>query len=417
MTSETAVRTRHASDARRSGWRPVDCVVGRALDGIVNASLRRHGDLPIPKDAPVVHAVGPDPDRLLLIGSGAVRGLGLTSNELGLGGQLARRLSPLTGRGVDLELASTTTLMLHQAPELLDGYDTSRFDAMILMIGFRDAASLTGVSPWRRNMQRLLELASQVPQVFVVGIPDYTAFLEIPSFLKGPIRRHAARLNAETRRLAAGMPCVEFVPLHPAHPDHEVRPATIELYELFADAMAPQIAHGLEPLLHALRPADPISEEERQHALDELGVVGSEADPRVDQLARMARDLLGASGAAVTFLDHDRQWIKSAVSLNTDDMARVDAFCNTTIAKSQLFVVQDAANDPRFAGHPWVVGDEHVRFYAGYPLEAPEGVRVGALCIVDTKPRRFSGAEASLLRDLALQVQAVLWSASKSRRG
>jgi len=56
-----------------------------------------------------------------------------------------------------------------------------------------------------------------------------------------------------------------------------------------------------------------------------------------------------------------------------------------------------------------------VRFYAGYPLEAPEGVRVGALCVVDTKPRRFSPAEASLLRDLALRVQAVLWTEARSR--
>ena len=416
VQERSAVRTRHVPDARRSGWRPVDFVVGRALEGLVNASLRRHGDLPIPQDTPVVHAVGPDPDRLLLIGSGVVRGLGLTSNDLGLGGQLARRLSPLTGRGVDLELASTTTLLLHQVPGLLEGYDTSRFDAIILLVGLRDAISLTSVRDWRRDMQRLLEIASLVPQVFVVGIPDFASYLEVPTSLKRPMRRHAARLNAETHRIAAGMPGVEFVPFDPKHPGHFVRPGSVEVYELFADVMAPSIARGLEPLLHALRPAEPVSEEVRQRALDELGVVGTEADPRVDQLARMARDLLGASGAAVTFLDHDRQWIKSAVSLSSDDMERVDAFCNTTIAKSQLFVVQDATKDPRFAGHPWVVGDERVRFYAGYPLEAPEGVRVGALCVVDTKPRRFSGAEASLLRDLALQVQAVLWSASRSRR-
>jgi len=42
-------------------------------------------------------------------------------------------------------------------------------------------------------------------------------------------------------------------------------------------------------------------------------------------------------------------------------------------------------------------------------------VRVGALCVVDTKPRRFSTAEASLLRDLALQVQGALWAAARSR--
>lgn len=143
--------------------RPADYLRGRAFEAMVNSSLSRFGDLPIPYDAPVVHAVGPDADRLLLIGTGTVRGLGLTSNELGLGGQLARRLPPLTGRGVDLELASTTTLMIRQASGLLDGYDTSRFDAIIMLMGLRDAVSLTGVKDWRRDMQHLLEVASRVP--------------------------------------------------------------------------------------------------------------------------------------------------------------------------------------------------------------------------------------------------------------
>lgn len=395
---------------------PATFVMGRALEAMFNQALSRYGDLPVPHDIPVVHTVGPDADRLLLIGTGTVRGLGVTSNELGLGGQLARRLSPLTGRGVDLELAGATTLMVHQAADLIDAYDTSRFDAIILVMGIRDAVNLTNPADWRRDMQRLLEAASRVPQVFLVAIPDFTTYTDLRPFAKRIIRRHSARLNDESLRLAAGAPGVEFVPVNPADPGHFVRPGSIEVYEIFADALAPAIARGLDPVLHGLRPADMLNERARQEALDALGVRGIGDDPQLDRITRMARDLLGTSGASVTFLDHDRQWIKSAVSVSTDDMPRVDAFCNTTIEKSRLFVVEDASKDARFSSHPWVVGDDQVRFYAGYPLEAPGGVRIGALCVVDTKPRRFSKAEASLLRDLALQVQAVLWSGARSRR-
>jgi GAF domain-containing protein len=223
-------------------------------------------------------------------------------------------------------------------------------------------------------------------------------------------------LNEESRRLVADMPGVEYVPVNAADPGHFVRPGSIEVYEIFADAIAPTIARGLDPGLRALRPLDALTEQERQDALDALGVIGSTPDAGIDRIARMARDLLGASGAAVTFLDHDRQWIKSAASVSTDDIARLDSFCNTTISRAGLFVVEDATKDARFAQHPWVVGDEQVRFYAGYPIEAPEGVRVGALCVVDAKPRRFSRSEASLLRDLALQVQELLWASAPSRR-
>lgn len=394
---------------------PIAFLRARVLEGLFNSALSRFGDLPIPHDTPVVHAVGPDADRLFLIGSGTVRGLGVTANDLGLGGQLARRLSPLTGRGVDLELAGATTLTVHQAAELIGGYDTSRFDATIVVMGIRDAVRQTNPADWRRDMRRLLAGLSRMPKVFVVAIPDFTRYTDLRPYVKRIIVRHSNRLNEESRRIVADLPGVEFVPVHAADPGHFVRPGSIEVYEIFADALAPTIARGLDPAVHALRPADAQTEQARQDALDALGVIGTRDDPRVDRLTRMARDLLGASGASVTFLDHDRQWVKSAVSVSTDDMPRVDAFCNTTIGRPQVFVVEDATKDPRFDSHPWVVGDEHVRFYAGYPLEAPEGVRVGALCVVDTKPRRFSRAEASLLRDLALQVQAVLWAGARTR--
>jgi len=153
-----------------------------------------------------------------------------------------------------------------------------------------------------------------------------------------------------------------------------------------------------------------VDEPARQAALDALHVVDSATDARIDRIARTARDLLGASGASVTFLDHERQWIKSAVSMSRSDTARAISFCNTTISRPELFVVEDAAQDHAFAAHPWVVGEEQVRFYAGYPVEAPNGERVGALCVVDTKPRHFSGAEAALLRELALRVQTLLWA-------
>ncbi|HEU0205791.1 MAG TPA: GAF domain-containing protein [Pseudolysinimonas sp.] len=393
-------------------------VVGRALEALFTRALARYGELPIPHDTPLVHTVGPDADRLLLMGTGTVRGLGVTSYELGLGGQLARRLSPLTGRGVDLELASETTLMIHQAAALVDSYDTSRFDAIILVMGIRDTVSMTSPADWRRDMRHLLQAVSRVPQVFLVAIPDFTTYTDLPPFAKRVIRRQAARLNDESRHLAEVIPGVQYVPVNPGDPGHFVQPGSIEVYEIFADAIAPAIAQALDPLLHGLRPADLLpqqSQQARQEALDALGVIGTGEDPDVDRITRMARDLLGASGASVTFLDHDRQWVKSAVSVSTDDMPRVDAFCNTTVEKSRLFVVEDASKDARFASHPWVVGDEQVKFYAGYPLEAPGGVRIGALCVVDTKPRCFSDAEAALLRDLALRVQALLWSAAKAR--
>ena len=391
-------------------------VVRRALEAMVDSSVDRHGHLPTPTDAPIVHTVGPDPDRILMIGGGIVAGIGVASHELGLGGQLARRLTMLTGRGVDLELASAYTLSFGQATELVAAFDLERFDAVILMMGAREAVGWATVAHWGRGLRMLLKALSTVPQVFVVGVPDFTAHVALPPVIARVTVRRIARYNAEARTISEQIPRVDFVPFVPA-PVTAFSPfGSVTIYERWADAIAPTIALRLDPRLHCLRPAEKVDEAARQSALDALGVLDSGTDERLDRIARMARDLLGASGASVTFLDHDRQWIKSAVSMSQNDMARADSFCNMTISRPQLFVVEDAASNEAFSGHPWVVGQDQVRFYAGYPLEAPEGARVGALCVVDTKPRQFSRTEAALLRQLALRVQSVLWSDSGGAR-
>ena len=392
-------------------------VVRHALEAMVDASVESHGQLPMPSDDPVVHTVGPDPDRILMMGGGTVAGMGVASHELGLGGQLARRLTMLTGRGVDLELASSYTLTFGQARAMVATYDLERYDTVVLMMGAREAVGWAPVSEWAHGLRLLLDSLSTVPQVFVVAVPEFTAHVALPRIISRATVRRIARYNAEARSISQSTPGVEFVPFSPM-PVAGFRPfGSVAIYERWADAIAPTIALGLDPLLHALRPVEKVDERARQGALDALGVIDSGIDEHFDQIARMARDLLGASGASVTFLDHDRQWIKSSVSMSPNDTARADSFCNTTISRPRMFVVEDAARDETFSGHPWVVGQDHVRFYAGYPLEAPEGARVGALCVVDTKPRQFSRTEAALLRELALRVQGLLWSGSRHTLG
>jgi GAF domain-containing protein len=175
--------------------------------------------------------------------------------------------------------------------------------------------------------------------------------------------------------------------------------------------MAPPIASGLDPAFHAVRSTDRYGRKARQHALDTLGVIDGALDVRIIRIARTARDLLRASGSAVSFIDGDRLWTVAAVSTSGDDITREESFCRYVIARPEVFVVEDASRDERFATHPDVVV-HHVRFYAGFPIETREGVPVGALCVVGKEPRTFTDKEGALLRELALQVQAVLWESS-----
>jgi len=368
--------------------------------------------MPVPADEPRIHAVGPDPDRVLLLGTAAVAGVGVASHQLGLGGQLARRISSFTARGVDLEIEGSITLTVREAHAAVTARPPGHHDAVVLFVGTRESIGLQPMRSWVEQLRRLTRTILETDaasHVFVVATPPIERYATLPKNLSDRMRGHVDRQNAASATICDEFPRATFLSL-----DHPFEEASYQLgsaaYERWGEVLAPAIAMRLDGNATRVRDSGVVVESTRQAALDSLRVLDTAADVRIDRVARTARDLLGASGASVTLLDHDRQWIRSAVSMSSSDTARASSFCNTTIGKAELFVVEDAAADEAFAEHPWVVGEEQVRFYAGYPVEAPNGQRVGALCIVDTKPRHFSGAEAALLRELALRVQTLLWA-------
>jgi hypothetical protein len=152
----------------------------------------------------------------------------------------------------------------------------------------------------------------------------------------------------------------------------------------------------------------PIAEAERLRALRELSILDTPPEERFDRVVRLARRLFDVPMVAVSLVDEDRQWFKASIGLDVVEGARGEAFCSSTIQGSGAFVVTDALSDPRFRDNPLVRHTPRIRFYAGQPLEAPGGQRVGALCILDTEPRGMTAAESDLLRDLANWVQEEL---------
>ncbi|MCK6081706.1 SpoIIE family protein phosphatase [Microbacterium sp. EYE_5] len=147
-------------------------------------------------------------------------------------------------------------------------------------------------------------------------------------------------------------------------------------------------------------------ERERQEALERLDLLDQPADERVDRVTRLAREVFGVPMVSVTLLDDDRQWRLSEQGFEGEREApRAGSFCGAAVAKGSMLIVEDAASDEDFSTNPFVTGDPHLRFYAGQPLEAPGGEQIGTLCILDTKPRRLTGAQRELLQEMALWVQ------------
>jgi GAF domain-containing protein len=69
-------------------------------------------------------------------------------------------------------------------------------------------------------------------------------------------------------------------------------------------------------------------------------------------------------------------------------------------------IVPDAAADPRFAANPWVL-DGSTRFYIGVPIQI-DGCGLGALCVVDRKPREPRAGDVESLEALGRIIMALL---------
>ncbi|NDJ14316.1 MAG: GAF domain-containing protein [Acidobacteriia bacterium] len=83
-------------------------------------------------------------------------------------------------------------------------------------------------------------------------------------------------------------------------------------------------------------------------------------------------------------------------------------FCSHTIRGEGLLEVPDTLLDERLRDSPLVTGEPGIRSYAGAPIRTPEGLAVGALCLIDRVPRVLTDEQrrnlASLCRGLERQL-------------
>jgi PAS domain S-box-containing protein len=132
------------------------------------------------------------------------------------------------------------------------------------------------------------------------------------------------------------------------------------------------------------------SDADRLTALNSYGVLDTAAEPRFDRIAQLAASVFEAPVAVVSFVDEHRLWFKARVGLDASWAHRDQSFCDHAVrmAPQSIMVVEDALADPRFANHPLVVGEPHLRFYTGAVLSTASGQNLGALCVFDHHPRQ-----------------------------
>lgn len=110
----------------------------------------------------------------------------------------------------------------------------------------------------------------------------------------------------------------------------------------------------------------------------------------------------------ISLIDEDRQWFKSVRGLDIEETPRDVSFCGHAILGSETMIVPDALKDARFAENSLVIGDPHIRSYAGALLHNAAGVPLGTLCAIDRKPRNLTKVQIQRLEKLARKVSRLI---------
>lgn len=139
----------------------------------------------------------------------------------------------------------------------------------------------------------------------------------------------------------------------------------------------------------------------RLNALRDLEILDTPPDEKFDRIVRVASQAAGTSIALLSLVDENRQWFKAKVGLDVCETERSVAFCHHSIQQHSPLIVPNAETDDRFASNPLVIGEPHIRFYAGFPLCLASGEVLGTLCVIDTQPRILSDVQIASLTDLA----------------
>lgn len=156
-------------------------------------------------------------------------------------------------------------------------------------------------------------------------------------------------------------------------------------------------------------PKIPKNEAERLATLYKLQILDTEREERFDRVTRIACRLFDVPIAVISFLEAERQWMKSTQGLDIKEAARKTSFCGHVILSDEMMVIEDASKDRRFHDNPFVVEKPNFRFYVGCPLKV-QNYNVGVFCLIDDKPRPSKELDTTIVKDLTQMVQMDLES-------
>ncbi|HTV92135.1 MAG TPA: ATP-binding protein [Verrucomicrobiae bacterium] len=151
--------------------------------------------------------------------------------------------------------------------------------------------------------------------------------------------------------------------------------------------------------------ARPAHEAARLEALESYQILDSTEGATYAAFTELACEIAQSPIATISLVDERRVWFKSSKGLDVRKISRDVSFSSHVVTSGAQLLVEDARTDARFRNSVLVTGPTQARFFAGVPLVSPQGFILGALCVLDVRPRTLSELQ---LRELSALAGAVM---------
>ncbi|WP_417357476.1 ATP-binding protein [Flavobacterium sp.] len=146
----------------------------------------------------------------------------------------------------------------------------------------------------------------------------------------------------------------------------------------------------------------PSNDMQRLEKLYEYRILDTHSEEAFDKIALLAAQIFNTTSAFISFVDQDRVFLKSNLSLLPHNVIeRRDSICSLAILNDNVTVFNDTHTSPDLMESPYVAGEDGIRFYAGAPLKTPEGYLVGTVCVIDKVAREVTDAQMDMLKTLS----------------
>ena len=154
-------------------------------------------------------------------------------------------------------------------------------------------------------------------------------------------------------------------------------------------------------------PPSPKNESQRRNKVNEVAIIGHDFSQQFEIFPEMVKMVVGVDIAMINILDGKNQFTIGGSGIQVDPLLAMPqkmSICQHALLSPEPLVIPDLSKDDRFAGSHLTKPPTNARFYAGFPLNTPEGLVLGTLCAVHQKPRKLNDEQQRLMKQLAKAV-------------